>query len=284
MRHFPLFRLVAAQLVISATSACGSSTAGGTGSAGSSASAAGNIAVGDANGGAVVGTVTDGKIVLSPTGEEGPFWVDEALNRVDVRTDTATQTAQAGVPLDLTFNVYNVVDGQAIPLANATVDIWQANASGVYSDEQSESTVGQNWLRGYQLADATGLVRFKTIVPGWYSGRTTHVHVRVRVYPAGNTTSPSYNWTTQLFFTDAISGQVYAQAPYAAHTGRDTFNTGDHVYQVQCGSGSDTYPCGDLLLMSLTGSSDGWQGSAKIYLDTSTPATTSTSTSAPPTH
>jgi protocatechuate 3,4-dioxygenase beta subunit len=66
------------------------------------------------------------------------------------------------------------------PLAGAQVDAWHADAAGVYSDESVENTVGQSFLRGYQLRDSNGLAAFKTIFPGWYSGRTVHIHVMIR--------------------------------------------------------------------------------------------------------
>ena len=57
------------------------------------------------------------------------------------------------------------------------MDIWHADAAGVYSDESVEGTEGLTYLRGYQVTDANGLVIFKTMFPGWYSGRTVHIHV-----------------------------------------------------------------------------------------------------------
>src|SRR5258705_4715165 len=50
----------------------------------------------------------------------------------------------------------------------------------LYSDESVENTVGQTFLRGHQITDSNGAVTFKTIIPGWYSGRTVHIHVMIR--------------------------------------------------------------------------------------------------------
>jgi protocatechuate 3,4-dioxygenase beta subunit len=65
-------------------------------------------------------------------------------------------------------------------LAGAQVDVWHADAAGVYSDEAVKNTTGQTYLRGYQITDSNGVVTFKTVIPGWYSGRTIHIHVMIR--------------------------------------------------------------------------------------------------------
>ena len=81
----------------------------------------------------------------------------------------------------LTLSIYVVdTENDCAALEGAQVDIWHCNAYGVYSDIAAESTTGQNWLRGYQLTDSNGLATFTTIIPGWYEGRTTHIHLRVR--------------------------------------------------------------------------------------------------------
>ena len=111
------------------------------------------------------------------------------------------------------------------------MDIWHCNALGVYSNESSESTLGQSWLRGYQLTDATGLVTFTTIVPGWYQGRATHVHLRVRSkYDEASSTSDSTN-TTQVFFPQATLDAIYTSVtPYSTKGMDTTTNLADHVY------------------------------------------------------
>src|SRR5262245_65896152 len=64
-----------------------------------------------------------------------PYWVDEMLNRSDVRSDPATGIVQAGVPLRLAINVSETTAGACAPVAGAYVDIWHCNAAGAYSDE-----------------------------------------------------------------------------------------------------------------------------------------------------
>ncbi len=173
-----------------------------------------------------------GTVAITPTMTEGPYWIDEMLRRFDVRNNTATASAsagavQAGVPLALKINVLDTASGGAIN--GAHVDIWHANAYGLYSDEGGQpggsSTSGQNFLRGYQVtgvdagalaAAVDGQVNFKTIWPGWYSGRAIHIHVRVRTYDGS---SVATNYTTQIFFSDADNDTVLSgAAPYDARS------------------------------------------------------------------
>src|SRR5205807_1655868 len=109
---------------------------------------------------------------------------------------------QQGVPLTLTFHVYQVSGTTVTPVSGARVDIWNANALGVYSDEASEGTTGQTFLRGYQLTDATGTVTFRTILPGWYPGRTPHVHFMVRSLSSSGALTNLV--TSQLFFDQSF--------------------------------------------------------------------------------
>ena len=99
---------------------------------------------------------------------------------------------------------------------------------GLYSDEAVNGTVGKQFLRGYQVTDANGAVQFQTIYPGWYSGRTIHIHFRIRTF-AGTTTST--NFALQLFFDDAVSNQVLAKSPYDTRGTRNTTNANDTIYQ-----------------------------------------------------
>ena len=172
-------------------------------------------------------------VAVTPSMTEGPYWIDEMLRRFDVRANTASAAAsagvaQAGVPLALTIKVLDATSGN--PINGAHVDIWHANAYGLYSDEAGQqtgggttggNTSGQNFLRGYQVtgvdagaagAPVDGQVQFKTIWPGWYSGRAIHIHVRVRTYD-GNDVATDY--TTQIFFSDSDNDAVLsAAAPY----------------------------------------------------------------------
>jgi protocatechuate 3,4-dioxygenase beta subunit len=165
---------------------------------------------------------------LTPTMTEGPYWIDELLRRSDVRANTSAAAskagvAQEGVPLSLRINVRDADNGNKA-LNGAHVDIWHANAYGLYSDESASSTKGQNFLRGYQVTGVDpglgsspldGQASFKTIWPGWYQGRAIHIHVRVRTYDASGNVATNY--TTQIFFTDAANSAVLnGAAPYSS--------------------------------------------------------------------
>lgn len=166
-------------------------------------------------------------ISATPSETEGPYWVDEQLNRSDIRTDPSTGVVSTGFPLALGITVSRIVNGTIVPLSGAYVDIWHCNASGLYSDESANNTVGQKYLRGYQVADAHGNVKFLTVYPGWYSGRTVHIHFRVRLYSG---TSTTLNFASQLFFDESITTSIYGLSPYALRPNRDTFNATDNIY------------------------------------------------------
>ena len=78
-------------------------------------------------------------------------------------------------------------------------------------------------MRGGQRSDATGTATFKTIYPGWYRGRTVHIHIKVHV--GGNVVH-----TGQLYFSDTTTDAAYAKAPYSKRPGRDTRNASDGIY------------------------------------------------------
>jgi len=157
---------------------------------------------------------------------EGPFFVDEMLRRSDIRVDPSDGSTQEGVPLGLTINVLRS-DAECAPASGVQIDLWHANAAGLYSDEASNGTSGRKYLRGHQVSDAAGTVAFTTVYPGWYPGRTVHVHLKARVFSGSEAT---YEFTTQLFFDDAVSAEVFAQPPYASRGAQDTTNAQDAIY------------------------------------------------------
>ena len=189
--------------------------------------------------------------VVVPALTEGPYFVDELLNRSDIRTDPATGVASEGLPLDLTVRVF---DGACAPLAGAHVDIWHCDASGKYSDESSNNTVGQKFLRGYQTTDDSGTARFTTIYPGWYQGRAVHIHFKIRTYDGSNNKTAEF--TSQFFFDDSLSDTVFEGAPYSGRGSRDTRNANDSIYGQSAG---DT-------LLNLTPSGEGYAASFGVSL------------------
>jgi len=162
--------------------------------------------------------------VVRPALTEGPYFVDEKLNRSDIRSDPSDGSVKDGIPLVLTVAV-NSIGNACSALSGATVDVWHCDAAGVYSDasDPSFNTKGKKFLRGYQTTDANGQVKFTTIYPGWYHGRAVHIHFKIR-------TSSGHDFTSQWFFDDGLSDTVLAQAPYAAKGARDTRNNQDGIY------------------------------------------------------
>jgi protocatechuate 3,4-dioxygenase beta subunit len=168
------------------------------------------------NGSAPPAATVPGSCTLYPEQTEGPYYVDADLVRSDLRE------GKPGTPLTLDLLVLSA-NGCA-PLANAAVDIWHCDAGGVYSGYQGQlgglDTRGAVFLRGTQLTGPDGRVQFQTVYPGWYPGRTTHIHFKVHL--TGNREA-----TSQLYFSEELNREVYATTPYAAHGQKDTSNTAD---------------------------------------------------------
>jgi protocatechuate 3,4-dioxygenase beta subunit len=193
--------------------------------------------------------------VVRPQQTLGPYFVDEKLHRSDIRTDPATGAARTGAPLEVTFNVSRMDGASCSPLAGAQVDLWQCDAEGIYSDVQDPSfnTVGQQFLRGYQLTDAEGRARFTTIYPGWYRGRTVHLHFRIRSDPSAER---GHEFVSQLYFDDTLTDQVFRRAPYSARGPRTTRNAGDGIFRRG----------GEQLLLAVSEDAGGYAGDFDIGL------------------
>jgi protocatechuate 3,4-dioxygenase beta subunit len=166
--------------------------------------------------------------VARPRQTEGPYFVDERLHRSDIRSDPASGAVSAGVPLALTFDVSEITGDGCRPLSGAQVDVWQCDAMGIYSDvtDPGFSTLGQKFLRGYQVTDRSGRAAFTTIYPGWYAGRTVHIHFKVRT--PGPTAA---EFTSQIYFDDALTDRVHARPPYATKGARTVRNAGDGIFR-----------------------------------------------------
>lgn len=161
---------------------------------------------------------------LTPEETEGPYYFDVGAVRSDIRED------RDGTNLRVAIRVQDAA--ACTPIANAVVDIWHCDAGGVYSGFESASTGGQGgsaptdddtFLRGVQVTNAKGIVEFLTIYPGWYRGRTVHIHAKVHIDSATAL-------TTQMYFDESVTEAVYENDPYAQHAGRDTFNDTDGIF------------------------------------------------------
>ena len=171
-------------------------------------------AASDAAGGPAA--VASGQVtcVLTPELTEGPYYIDgEKLRR------NITEGMPAA-PLTLRLGV---VDASTCrPIKGAAVDIWHADAGGVYSGFGA-GTGNRTFMRGIQKTDANGIATFQTVYPGWYQGRTVHIHVKVHI--GGNVVH-----TGQLFFNDTVTDAVYRRSPYSKRPNRTTRNTADSIY------------------------------------------------------
>jgi protocatechuate 3,4-dioxygenase beta subunit len=163
--------------------------------------------------------------VAVPELTEGPFFVDEHLDRSDIRSDPTDKSVCPGVPLALTLNLARIVKDNCEPLAGAAVDLWHCDAIGRYSDVGD--TLGKKFLRGSQVSDATGRVHFTTIYPGWYPGRTVHIHFKVRASAANG---KQFDFTSQFFFDDKLTDGLFQQPPYAQRGPRSHRNPDDDIY------------------------------------------------------
>ncbi len=152
--------------------------------------------------------------VLTPELTEGPYYIAGEKVRRDIRE------GHPGTRLDLTLAVLNAKTCK--PIRGAAVDIWHADAAGNYSGF-GNSTSNRTFMRGIQKTDANGVARFTTVYPGWYMGRTVHIHVKVHVGGA-------VVHTGQLFFNDTLTDKVFAAAPYASRGERDVRNAQDSIY------------------------------------------------------
>lgn len=170
-----------------------------------------------------IGLITPAVCLVTPEATEGPYYIDPKLVRADITE------GKTGVGLDMALQV---VSADCTPVKNARVDLWHCDAAGNYSgfgqqgsDEVSD-TSKQTFLRGTQFTGETGVCAFQTIFPGWYRGRTTHLHYKVFL-------DDRTVLTSQIFLPDGLSQFIYEKiAPYNERPNtRDVFNSNDGIAQ-----------------------------------------------------
>jgi protocatechuate 3,4-dioxygenase beta subunit len=169
--------------------------------------------------------------VVTPKQTEGPFFVDQRLERSDIRVDPSDGTVKSGVPLRLTFHVSAIRGAGCNPVSGAIVDLWQCDAVGVYSavnEPGSQGTTAKTFLRGYQITQGDGSTQFTTVYPGWYPGRTVHIHFKVR---ANDESGKAREITSQLYFDDALTDRIHAQQPYSSKGRRSVKNQQDGLFR-----------------------------------------------------
>jgi protocatechuate 3,4-dioxygenase beta subunit len=187
---------------------------------------------------------------MAPEQTQGPYWFDVDSIRDDIREK------RPGARLDLALRVQDLSackeGGDRAPVRNAVVELWHCDAGGVYSGFESGSTGGpggpppggsgetsdgsysvgdqeatpsddSTFLRGAQPTGRDGIARFTTIYPGWYPGRTVHIHVKVHV-------DKETVLTSQIYFDEKVNAKVFTSSPYDERSGRETLNDGDSLY------------------------------------------------------
>jgi len=180
--------------------------------AGAAAAAVGLGRLGDAEDSLASNSVS---CVLTPEQTEGPYYIAKEKLRRNI-TD-----GRPGTPLTLRLTV---VDARTCrPIRGATVDVWHCDASGIYSGFGA-GRASRTFMRGIQRTNANGVATFKTVYPGWYQGRTVHIHVKVHV--RGNVVH-----TGQLYFPDRVTDAAYRSAPYSARPNRDVRNADDTIFR-----------------------------------------------------
>jgi protocatechuate 3,4-dioxygenase beta subunit len=192
--------------------------------------------------------------------DEGPYHRDTRPSRRNVVED------REGVPLQLGVRLTH---DARVPVPDAEVEIWQCDALGRYSgfppSDSSEAVAAehvnrtvylpdQTFLRGGQPTDGAGMVDFRTIYPGWYPGRTVHIHLMVRTGAAV--------LTSQLYFPDPLTDEVFTRPPYAERPGRDTTNATDTIF---CTGGTPA-------VVDVLGTPDGYRAGISLVLPRSEPS------------
>jgi protocatechuate 3,4-dioxygenase beta subunit len=226
------------------TSSGATSTAAGSDTTSPSTGATTSSSSGSTAAPTTAGGATTPSCTLTPEVTEGPYYVDGPAVRQDITE------GRPGVPVDLRITVLDTTTCQ--PVANAAVDIWHCDASGVYSGVQGDSG---RFLRGIQLSDADGVATFRTIYPGWYQGRAIHIHLKVHV--DGQTSGTTYDGghvahTGQLFFAESANVQLEQVSPYSDDSTRRVLNDEDSIYRQAGGTAAEVQ-----LTPLLAGSLDG---------------------------
>lgn len=187
----------------------------------------------------------------TPSETAGPYPYDLSKNSAIFRTDITE--GKTGIPLTLTLTIVNS-NNSCAAISGARVDIWHCDKDGYYSEYSepgylgTQDNTGKTFLRGIQLSDSSGQVKFTTIYPGWYTSRVTHIHVEVFV-------NSVLKLTTQLAFPDSLNTTVYNSSLYSAHGQNSTTNSNDNVF-------SDSY---NSELVTITGdTTNGYAATFKV--------------------
>jgi protocatechuate 3,4-dioxygenase beta subunit len=172
----------------------------------------------------VMGTAGMAACTVYPAQTIGPCYAQMPTSRADI------SDGLGGLPLRLSFLL--VRSNGCTPVPDASIDIWHSGSEGIYSayatgticNPGTQNVLSQMFCRGVQTTDAAGRADFSTVFPGWYTGRTIHIHFTVRIGGRESVTS-------QLYFDDALSDEILAQGDYKARGKRDTTNANDSLFR-----------------------------------------------------
>ena len=180
---------------------------------------------------------------------EGPYYFDAGAIRRDIRED------REGVRLRLVLRVREA--NGCTPISNAVVDVWHSDAQGLYSgfEAASRSAGGgdgsrsddERYLRGAQVTNDDGVIEFETIYPGWYQGRTPHIHAKVHL-------DKRTLLTTQLFFDEQLVTGVYRDKRYSRDSKREVTNSSDSIFD-------------ESLVLTLRRQGAGWVGAMTVDVE-----------------
>ncbi|WP_440220702.1 dioxygenase family protein [Dietzia sp. MNB45] len=237
----------------------------------SSSSSAGSVS------GSTTTSASGSSIAEIPEETNGPYPADgtngvnvlqeSGIVRSDLTSSLDGGTTVEGVPFELTFVVTDMANGN-VPFEGAAVYAWQCDAQGLYS-MYSQGAEDETYLRGIQVADTNGELTFKTIVPGCYAGRWTHIHFEV--YPDEQSATEVANViaTSQLAFPPDMLTDVYALDAYAG-SAENLAGVGTAI------SDDGIFADGDwnLQVPTITGDiTSGYVGRLAVGVDTTTEAT-----------
>ena len=151
---------------------------------------------------------------VTPAQPAGPFYLDDDLLRRDITED------RTGTPLRIGLQI---VDADCVPIEGSAVDIWHSDVAGEYSGFVGRTkSGGTTFLRGTQVTDVDGVVEFASIYPGWYPGRTVHIHIIAWI-------DGQSVLTTQVYLPDDVTSEVHATEPYAARGASEQDNDSDSL-------------------------------------------------------
>ena len=255
----------------SSAATAGGTTAGGTTSAGTSAA---GTSAGTTAAGTTAASTDRGSEIPEETagpypgdGSNGPDVLEEAgVVRSDLRSSFGGSSGTAeGVPMTLELTISDLANGGA-PFAGAAVYVWHCDREGRYS-LYSEGVEDQNYLRGVQVADSAGVVRFTSIFPACYSGRWPHIHFEVYPDQASITDTAGVLATSQVALPQDVCEQVYVQPGYeqSVQNLSEVSLSSDNVFSDDSGASQLATVTGDV--------ASGYAASLVVGVDTTTSPT-----------